>query len=111
MYFLFVQTFSLMLKFLLKTLKSRVLKSDSLITVVSVCLNSVTKVNVLTFRWDEAGREIFKNQVQSMIDEEKMIAFVLPAFPFKSTNHMEKVLDGLPDVSEKLAVKTLHKYF
>jgi len=60
-------------------------------------------------RWDEIGRGLFRDKVKAMMTEDRTLAFLLPAFPFKSTN-TQKVLGVLPDVSEKLAVQTLHRF-
>ena len=61
-------------------------------------------------KWEVEGREIFKRKVQEMVDAGKTLAFVLPAFPFKSTNHVEKVMGPKPDVGERLAVATMHQF-
>ncbi len=45
-----------------------------------------------------------------MVDDGKTLAFVLPAFPFKSTNHVEKVMGPQPDVGERLAIAKMHNF-
>ena len=43
-------------------------------------------------RWDEVGRDLFKGQVKVMMEADKTLGMILPGFPFKSTNHVEKVI-------------------
>ena len=60
--------------------------------------------------WDEIGREEFKSKVKGLVDNGKTIGFVLPAFPFKSANHVAKVMGPMPDVGERIAIRRLHKF-
>ena len=60
--------------------------------------------------WDEIGREEFKSKVKGLVDNGKTIGFVLTAFPFKSANHVAKVMGPMPDVGERIAIGRLHKF-
>jgi hypothetical protein len=44
------------------------------------------------------GRSTFMPRVQTHIKNNKIIPLVLPAFPMKSNNRMDKVLSPLPDL-------------
>lgn len=35
---------------------------------------------------------------------------MVPAFPFKSPNHLKKTLGPLPDLGEEIALKTIHDF-
>jgi hypothetical protein len=53
------------------------------------------------------GRKSFTPRVQTHVSANSIIPMVLPAFPMKSNNHMDKVLGGLPDLGEELALARL----
>jgi hypothetical protein len=46
--------------------------------------------------------------VRKHVEAKEMIPFVLPAFPWKSVNKVEKVLGALPDLGEELALGRLN---
>jgi pyoverdine/dityrosine biosynthesis protein Dit1 len=46
-------------------------------------------------------------RVQTHIKNNKIIPLVLPAFPMKSNNRMDKVLSPLPDLGEELGLARL----
>ncbi|RDW91637.1 hypothetical protein BP5796_02802 [Coleophoma crateriformis] len=52
-------------------------------------------------------RSTIENMVSSTVGRKQPIHLVLPAFPFKSPNNIEKVLGKLPDKGEELALHTL----
>ena len=53
------------------------------------------------------GRASFTPRVQQHIITNKIIPMVLPAFPMKSNNRMDKVLGALPDLGEELGLARL----
>ncbi|EED22840.1 pyoverdine/dityrosine biosynthesis protein, putative [Talaromyces stipitatus ATCC 10500] len=53
------------------------------------------------------GRESFTPRVQKRIVANEIIPMVLPAFPMKSNNRMDKVLAALPDLGEELGLARL----
>ncbi|KAK4078961.1 hypothetical protein Trihar35433_66 [Trichoderma harzianum] len=53
------------------------------------------------------GRAKFVPRVQKHVDSNVPIELVLPAFPWKSVNKVEKVLGALPDLGEELALGRL----
>ncbi|KAJ5309110.1 hypothetical protein N7508_004489 [Penicillium antarcticum] len=53
------------------------------------------------------GRSSFIPRVQTHIKNNRTIPLVLPAFPMKSNNRMEKVLGALPDLGEELGLARL----
>jgi hypothetical protein len=55
------------------------------------------------------GRHKFEPRVQKAIDEQAHIPLVLPAFPWKSVNKVEKVTGALPDLGEILALGRLNQ--
>lgn len=52
-------------------------------------------------------RSIMTRLVKSQVVRKQPIHLVLPAFPFKSPNKVDKVLGVLPDMGEELALATL----
>ncbi|KAJ5964567.1 uncharacterized protein N7479_004443 [Penicillium vulpinum] len=53
------------------------------------------------------GRSSFMPHVQTHIAANKAISMVLPAFPMKSNNRMDKVLGALPDLGDELGLARL----
>jgi hypothetical protein len=53
------------------------------------------------------GRSSFMPRVQTHVTNNRTIPLVLPAFPMKSNNHMDKVLGALPDLGEELGLARL----
>lgn len=54
------------------------------------------------------GRASFTPRVQKHIVANEIIPMVLPAFPMKSNNRMDKVLCALPDLGEELGLARLN---
>ena len=54
------------------------------------------------------GRVKFEPIVRAHVHKGDTIPFVLPAFPWKSVNKVEKVLGALPDLGEELALGRLN---
>lgn len=52
-------------------------------------------------------RSVMTRLVKSQVARKQPIHIVLPAFPFKSPNKIDKVLGVLPDMGEELALATL----
>lgn len=53
------------------------------------------------------GRSSFTPRVQTHIAANRAIPMVLPAFPMKSNNRMDKVLGALPDLGDELGLARL----
>jgi hypothetical protein len=53
------------------------------------------------------GRSSFTPRVQTHVTANRAIPMVLPAFPMKSNNRMDKVLGALPDLGEELGLARL----
>lgn len=53
------------------------------------------------------GRSSFTPRVQTHVFANRIIPMVLPAFPMKSNNRMDKVLGALPDLGEELGLARL----
>ncbi|KAJ5341549.1 hypothetical protein N7541_010673 [Penicillium brevicompactum] len=53
------------------------------------------------------GRASFTPRVQTHVTANRAIPMVLPAFPMKSNNRMDKVLGPLPDLGEELGLARL----
>ena len=53
------------------------------------------------------GRASFTPRVQTHVAANRAIPMVLPAFPMKSNNRMDKVLGPLPDLGEELGLARL----
>ncbi|MCJ1436518.1 hypothetical protein MMC27_005897 [Xylographa pallens] len=54
------------------------------------------------------GKLDFLPAIQGYIDSGKPIRLILPAFPFKSPNKVDKVIGALPDLGEELALAHLN---
>lgn len=50
---------------------------------------------------------VFENSIRSLIQNKQPIHLILPAFPFKSPNRVDKVLGSLPDMGEEIALARL----
>ncbi|KAL1304351.1 hypothetical protein AAFC00_000749 [Neodothiora populina] len=48
-----------------------------------------------------------KTSIKRVVQDKKHLHFILPAFPFKSPNRIDKVLGALPDKGEELALARL----
>lgn len=53
------------------------------------------------------GRSSFMPRVQTHVAANRAIPMVLPAFPMKSNNRMDKVLGALPDLGDELGLGRL----
>jgi hypothetical protein len=53
------------------------------------------------------SRPVFEESVKSAVRLGKSLHLVLPAFPFKSPNSVDKVLGTLPDLGEEIALARL----
>ncbi len=60
--------------------------------------------------WVVRGREKFQADINYFVSRNWPIQFVLPAFPFKSSNTTTKVIGDQPDMGEKLALLTLESF-
>lgn len=60
--------------------------------------------------WDEFGVSEFKRAMWYYVENEQPVLFLLPAFPFKSSNTGKKVIGTLPDLGERLALERLEKF-
>lgn len=56
---------------------------------------------------DPADRSAFDKTVRDAVDSGKPFHMVLPAFPFKSPNNIDKTLGTLPDLGEEVALARL----
>lgn len=57
---------------------------------------------------DWAGRPYFLPVIERCLEKRSPVKMVLPAFPFKSPNKVDKVLGRLPDLGEELALMHLN---
>lgn len=55
------------------------------------------------------GKSLFMERVKTQITENKAIRMILPAFPWKSVNKVDKVTGSLPDLGEELALHRLNQ--
>lgn len=60
--------------------------------------------------WDRGGRVLFQRAVSRYVFVKQRILFVLPAFPFKSSNQRTKVLGKVPDQGEYVALRRLEEF-
>ncbi|DAZ95360.1 TPA: hypothetical protein N0F65_002545, partial [Lagenidium giganteum] len=58
-------------------------------------------------RFDDTGKALLQQRVLSLIERQLPITLVLPAFPCKSPNRVDKVLGAMPDRAEELALERL----
>src|SRR5690348_15901901 len=54
--------------------------------------------------------ETFFPLIQKAIEVNELVSFILPAFPFKSPNKVDKVLSVLPDKCEEVALLHLQGF-
>lgn len=55
------------------------------------------------------GKPLFIGKVQAQLEKGQAIRLILPAFPWKSVNSVEKVTGILPDLGEELALYRLNQ--
>ena len=55
-----------------------------------------------------AGRAKFVPTVEAHVSKNEPVQMVLPAFPFKSPNRIDKVIGNMPDLGEELALMHLN---
>lgn len=60
--------------------------------------------------WSVRGREKFQANLNYFVSRNWPIPFVLPAFPFKSSNKVSKVIGDSPDMGEKVALLRLESF-
>ncbi|RLN96738.1 hypothetical protein BBJ28_00024030, partial [Nothophytophthora sp. Chile5] len=61
-------------------------------------------------RFGAEGKDKMEQVVMGFIDRRAPITLVLPSFPFKSPNTIDKVLGKLPDRAEELAMERLENF-
>ncbi|KAI1749747.1 Pyoverdine/dityrosine biosynthesis protein-domain-containing protein [Xylaria castorea] len=54
------------------------------------------------------GKPLFMGKVQAQLEKGQAVRLILPAFPWKSVNRVEKVTGILPDLGEELALHRLN---
>ncbi|KAJ5738580.1 hypothetical protein N7493_001735 [Penicillium malachiteum] len=59
-------------------------------------------------RYEEVYKPRLLEKLRCFVSNNEEINFVIPAYPFKSPNHEEKVLGPNPDVGERLSVEHLN---
>ncbi len=55
------------------------------------------------------GKPLFKGKVKAQLEKGQAIRLILPAFPWKSVNKVDKVTGILPDLGEELALYRLNQ--
>lgn len=55
------------------------------------------------------GKPLFMDKVKAQLSKEQAIRMILPAFPWKSVNRVDKVTGTLPDLGEELALYRLNQ--
>ncbi|OJJ82520.1 isocyanide synthase family protein [Aspergillus glaucus CBS 516.65] len=55
------------------------------------------------------GKSFFMDRVKTQVAKGHAIEMILPAFPWKSINQVDKVTGVLPDLGEELALSRLHQ--
>src|SRR6185437_10554331 len=55
------------------------------------------------------GKPLFMDKVKAQLEKGQAIRLILPAFPWKSVNRVEKVTGILPDLGEELALYRLNQ--
>ncbi|KAE9379914.1 hypothetical protein N431DRAFT_324377, partial [Stipitochalara longipes BDJ] len=55
------------------------------------------------------GKSLFMDKVKKQIQKKQAIRAILPAFPWKSINKVDKVIGVLPDLGEELALARLNQ--
>lgn len=56
-------------------------------------------------QYESKGKEILRNKIAGYVSDNKPLRFVMLGFPFKSTNHRDKVLGSDTDLGEDLTIK------
>ncbi|KAJ5617559.1 hypothetical protein N7537_002673 [Penicillium hordei] len=79
------------------------LKAEEIMNIVG-CYGSHERT---TAAGEWLGRSSFTPRVQAHVAVNRAIPMVLPAFPMKSNNRMDKVLGALPDLGDELALARL----
>lgn len=51
--------------------------------------------------------DVLETSIKSLVQTKELIHLILPAFPFKSPNRVDKVLGSLPDMGEEIALARL----
>ena len=54
------------------------------------------------------GREKFFPRVEQYVRSQQTVKMILPSFPWKSVNRVDKVVGALPDLGEELALARLN---
>jgi len=57
-------------------------------------------------RW--LGREKFLPRVEEQVRKQQTVKMIMPSFPWKSINRVDKVTGALPDLGEELAIARLN---
>lgn len=60
--------------------------------------------------WDRIGKDLFAKKVENCMKQNIPIPFVLPSFPFKSSNTRNKVISEHADMAEKLALNNINSF-
>lgn len=55
------------------------------------------------------GKPLFMGKVRAQLEKEQAVHIILPAFPWKSVNKVDKVTGILPDLGEELALYRLNQ--
>ncbi|KAL9057173.1 MAG: hypothetical protein Q9162_002501 [Coniocarpon cinnabarinum] len=56
-----------------------------------------------------AGKALFVSKVENQVRARQPVRMILPAFPWKSVNRVDKVISSLPDLGEVLALSRLNQ--
>ncbi|MCJ1283298.1 hypothetical protein MMC26_002626 [Xylographa opegraphella] len=79
-------------------------------SVASLILDILERYGHNTHRSEQLwlGKLDFLPAIQGYLDAGKPVRMILPAFPFKSPNKVDKVIGALPDLGEELALAHLN---
>lgn len=58
-------------------------------------------------RWDDGGRDILAQRLDSFITRNQQIQFLMLGYPFKSPNHIHKTLGPRPDMAEEVSLRNI----
>jgi len=61
-------------------------------------------------QYEAVGRPKLLATVRNQIEKKKTIELLLPAYPYKSANHQQKVFGPYPDKGEELSLRYLHDF-
>ncbi|WP_298776337.1 L-tyrosine/L-tryptophan isonitrile synthase family protein [uncultured Shewanella sp.] len=61
-------------------------------------------------QFDVQGRELARQQIQYFMAKSEPLAFILPGFPCKSPNVIDKSFSAMPDLGEVLAIERLDAF-